>query len=67
MPRAAAAAAAKQIQTSGVRQLQADCVFRDRPVEEASVDGGPPVKGKIVMSLAVMVCALRGHALTTVP
>ena len=67
MPRTAAGTAAKQIQTSGVRQLQADRAFRDRPVDEDSVDGGPPVKAKIVLSFGVMVCALHGHALTTIP
>ena len=67
MPRPAASTAAKQKQTSGVRQLQADREFRYRPVDEASVDGGPPVKAKIVLSFGVMVCALHGHALTTVP
>ena len=36
-------------------------------VDEASVEGGPPVKEKVVLSLGVIVCALHGHALTTVP
>ena len=67
MPRTASSTAARQIQTSGVRQLQADREFRDRPVDEASVEGGTPVKEKVVLSLGVIVCALHGHALTTVP
>lgn len=63
MPRATNAATAKQDEGTGVRQLTSSGNFRERREDEQSMDDGPQVQDKKVLTCAFLVCAQRSHAL----